>query len=144
MAARELTPFAKFMGIAITQLTPDHVEAELPVREEFRNRRGFLHGGALMAFADTLGGTAATANLKPGQSTATIESKTNFFSVVEIGDVVHAACVPLHRDRSTIVLETRITRGDGKLAAVVTQTQIVMQGDAQRGVRSTPSTAPRR
>src|SRR5262249_40138087 len=107
-------------------LSPDRVEAEMPVREEFRNRRGYLHGGALMAFADSLGGTTATANLAPGQSTATIESKTNFFATVEVGDVARAECVPLHRGPSTIVLTTRITRGDGKLAAVVTQTQIVM------------------
>jgi uncharacterized protein (TIGR00369 family) len=80
-----------------------------------------------MAFADHLGGTTATANLAPGQSTATIESKTNFFATVEVGDVARAECVPLHRGRSTIVLQTRITRGDGKLAAIVTQTQIVMQ-----------------
>jgi 1,4-dihydroxy-2-naphthoyl-CoA hydrolase len=126
MSLPEPTPFANFMGIKFTQISPDRVEAELPVREEFRNRRGYLHGGALMAFADSLGGTAASANLAPGQSTATIESKTNFFATVEIGDVARAECVPLHRGRSTIVLQTRITRGDGKLAAVVMQTQIVM------------------
>jgi 1,4-dihydroxy-2-naphthoyl-CoA hydrolase len=121
-------PFAKFMGIRLTHLSPDRVEAEMPVREEFRNRRGYLHGGALMAFADSLGGTTATANLAPGQSTATIESKTNFFATVEVGDVARAECVPLHRGRSTIVLQTRITRSDGKLTAIVTQTQIVMNG----------------
>jgi 1,4-dihydroxy-2-naphthoyl-CoA hydrolase len=126
MPATEQPPFANFMGIKLTLLSPDRVEAEMPVREEFRNRRGYLHGGALMAFADSLGGTTATANLAPGQSTATIESKTNFFATVEVGDIARAECVPLHRGRSTIVLQTRITRGDGKLAAVVTQTQIVM------------------
>jgi 1,4-dihydroxy-2-naphthoyl-CoA hydrolase len=126
MPSTEQPPFAKYMGIKLTLLSPDRVEAEMPVREEFRNRRGYLHGGALMAFADSLGGTTATANLTPGQSTATIESKTNFFATVDVGDVARAECVPLHRGRSTIVLQTRITRGDGKLAAVVTQTQIVM------------------
>ena len=119
--------FAHFLGIKLTHLSPDRVEAEMPVREEFRNGRGYLHGGALMAFADNLGGTAATANLPAtGGSTATIESKTNFFATVEVGDVARGECIPLHRGRSTIVLQTRITRGDGKLAAVVMQTQIVM------------------
>ena len=118
--------FARFLGIKLTHVSPDRVEAEMPVREEFRNRRGYLHGGALMAFADHMGGTIATANLAPGQSTATIESKTNFFATVNVGDVARGECLPLHRGRSTIVLQTRITRGDGKLAAVVMQTQIVM------------------
>ncbi len=96
------------------------------MREDFKNRGGVMHGGALMAFADSLGGTAANANLREGQRTTTIESKTNFFAGIPIGDVAHAECVPLHVGRSTIVLQTRITRNDGKLAAVVTQTQMVL------------------
>src|SRR5262249_20433945 len=126
MPDTEQPPFAKYMGIKLTLLSPDRVEAEMPVREEFRNRRGYLHGGALMAFADSLGGTTATANLAPGQRPATIEGEPNFFAMGDAGDIARAECVPLHRGRSTIVLQTRITRGDGKLAAVVTQTQIVM------------------
>ncbi len=123
-----LPPFAKFLGIALIAVTPEKVEASLAVREEFKNRGGMMHGGAVMAYADSLGGTLATANLKPGQRTATIESKTNFFAGIPIGDVAHAECVPLHRGRTTIVAQTRITRNDGKLAAIVTQTQIVMDG----------------
>ena len=96
------------------------------MREEFKNRGGVMHGGALMAYADSLGGTTAHANLKPGQRTATIESKTNFFAGIPIGDVARAEAVPLHRGRSTIVVQTRISRNDGKLAAIVTQTQMVM------------------
>jgi uncharacterized protein (TIGR00369 family) len=119
-------PFARFLGIKLVSVTPDRVEAELAVREEFKNRGGVMHGGALMAYADSLGGTTAHANLKPGQRTATIESKTNFFAGIPIGDVARAEAVPLHRGRSTIVVQTRITRQDGKLAAIVTQTQIVM------------------
>jgi uncharacterized protein (TIGR00369 family) len=119
-------PFARFLGIKLVNVTPDRVEAELAVREEFKNRGGVMHGGALMAYADSLGGTTAHANLKPGQRTATIESKTNFFAGIAIGDVARAEAVPLHRGRSTIVVQTRITRQDGKLAAIVTQTQIVM------------------
>ena len=123
-----LPPFAKFLGIALIAVTPEKVKARLAVREEFKNRGGMMHGGAVMAYADSLGGTLATANLKPGQRTATIESKTNFFAGIPIGDVAHAECLPLHRGRTTIVAQTRITRNDGKLAAIVTQTQIVMDG----------------
>ena len=119
-------PFAKFLGIKLISVTPERVEAELAVREEFKNRGGMMHGGAVMAYADNLGGTISHANLRPGQRTATIESKTNFFASIPIGDVAHAECVPLHRGRSTIVVQTRITRNDGKLAAIVTQTQMVI------------------
>ena len=118
--------FSKFLGITLIEITPERVKAELTVREDFKNRGGVMHGGALMAFADSLGGTAANANLREGQRTTTIESKTNFFAGIPIGDVAHAECVPLHVGRSTIVLQTRITRNDGKLAAVVTQTQMVL------------------
>jgi uncharacterized protein (TIGR00369 family) len=79
-----------------------------------------------MALADMLGGTAATANLPEGAGTTTIESKTNFFAPVPLGDSVFAECTPLHRGRTTMVWETRVRRGDGKLAAVVTQTQLIM------------------
>jgi uncharacterized protein (TIGR00369 family) len=80
-----------------------------------------------MALADNLGGTATTANLKDGQSTTTIESKTNFFTAVPIGDTAYAECLPLHRGRTTMVWQTRVTRSDGKLCAVVTQTQLVLE-----------------
>lgn len=119
-------PFAAFMGIKITHLSKDKVVAEMPVREELNNRFGALHGGAVMALADNLGGTATVANLPPGGRTATIESKTNFFAAVPVGDTAYAECTPLHRGRSTMVWQTRITRGDGRLCALVIQTQIVM------------------
>ncbi|HEY5217192.1 MAG TPA: PaaI family thioesterase [Pseudolabrys sp.] len=126
LAAIKQPPFAEFLGMKITHVSPERVSAELVVREELNNRHGILHGGAIMALADNLGGTATTANLAPGQTTATIESKTNFFAGIPIGDVAKAECVPLHRGRSTMVWQTRITRGDGKLCALVTQTQIVL------------------
>jgi uncharacterized protein (TIGR00369 family) len=119
-------PFAHFLGMKITSITPDKVTAELPVREELNNRFGIMHGGAIMALADNLGGTATTANLKPRQTTTTVESKTNFFAAIPIGDVAKAECTPLHRGRTTMVWQTRITRNDGKLCAIVTQTQIVL------------------
>jgi 1,4-dihydroxy-2-naphthoyl-CoA hydrolase len=119
-------PFADLIGMKITHVSPDRVTAELPVRKELGNRNGVLHGGAVMAFADNLGGTATSANLTEGQSTTTIESKTNFFAAIAVGDTAHAETTPLHRGRSTMVWQTRITRGDGKLAALVTQTQMVL------------------
>jgi uncharacterized protein (TIGR00369 family) len=98
----------------------------MPVTEQLSNRNGVLHGGALMALADNLGGTATVANLPEGAVTATIESKTNFFAGIPVGDVARAECTPLHRGRTTMVWQTRITRGDGRLAAIVIQTQLVM------------------
>ena len=85
-AANKQPPFAEFLGLKITHLSPERVTAELVARAELNNRFGILHGGALMALADNLGGTATTANLKPGQSTTTVESKTNFFAAVPIGE----------------------------------------------------------
>jgi len=119
-------PFADFLGIKVTSVSPEKVTAELSVREDHNNSFGIMHGGAIMALADNLGGTATTANLQPGQSTTTIESKTNFFAAIPIGDTAYAECTPLHRGRTTMVWQTRITRGDGKLCAVVTQTQMVL------------------
>jgi uncharacterized protein (TIGR00369 family) len=119
-------PFADFLGMKVTLVSRDKVEAELLVRDELNNRFGVLHGGALMALADHLGGTATVANLPDGARTATIESKTNFFAGIPIGDTARAECTPLHRGRTTMVWQTRITRSDGRLCALVTQTQIVM------------------
>ena len=119
-------PFADFMGMKVTQVSPERCTAELLVTEQLSNRNGIAHGGALMALADNLGGTAAVANLPEGAITATIESKTNFFAGVPVGDIAYAECTPLHRGRTTTVWQTRITRGDGKLACLVTQTQLVM------------------
>jgi len=124
--AKSQPAFAQFLGLKITGVTRERITAELPAREELNNRHGIMHGGAIMALADNLGGTGATANLKPGQRTATIESKTNFFASIPIGDVAYAECTPLHRGRTTMVWQTRVTRGDGKLCALVTQTQIVI------------------
>ena len=125
-AAKSQPPFAEFLGLKITHVSPERVTAELPMRQELNNRFNIMHGGAIMALADNLGGTAATANLKEGQSTTTIESKTNFFAAIPIGDVAKAECTPLHRGRTTMVWQTRITRNDGKLCALVTQTQLVI------------------
>ncbi len=87
-------PFAKFLGMNVTHVSAERVTAELKARPELNNRFGILHGGAIMALADNLGGTATTANLKEGQQTTTIESKTNFFAAIPIGDVAYAECTP--------------------------------------------------
>ena len=126
MSLPEQPPFAHFLGIRLISVTPDRLEAEMAVRAEFKNRGGVMHGGAVMAFADSVGGTISHAILKPGERSTTIDSKTNFFAGIPIGDVARAEAVPLHRGRSTIVVQTRISRNDGKLAAIVTQTQMVM------------------
>ena len=120
-------PFAHFLGITLVSVAPERLEAELVVREDFTNYNGVMHGGALMAYADSLGGTISRANLKTGQRTTTIESKTNFFAGIPIGNVARAESIPLHRGRTTIVIQTRITRNDGRLAAIITQTQMVLE-----------------
>jgi uncharacterized protein (TIGR00369 family) len=127
--ANRQPPFAKLLGMKITHVSPERVTAELPMREELNNRFNIMHGGAIMALADNLGGTATSANLKDGQSTTTIESKTNFFTAIPMGDTAYAECTPLHRGRTTMVWQTRITRGDGRLCALVTQTQLVLNRD---------------
>jgi len=128
MKLEEQPPFATLVGIKITHLSPERVTAELEVREELTNGYGILHGGAIMTFADNLGGKATSANLPQGSGTTTVESKTNFFAAIPVGDTAHAECTPLHRGRTTMVWQTRITRSDGKLAALVTQTQLVLEG----------------
>jgi 1,4-dihydroxy-2-naphthoyl-CoA hydrolase len=120
------SPFAGFLGIKVTHVSPDRVEAELDVRKELATIPDIMHGGAMMALADNLGGVATVANLPEGARTATIESKTNFFSAIPVGETARAECTPLHRGRTTMVWQTRITRGDGRLCALVIQTQIVI------------------
>ncbi len=122
-------PFAEFLGIKITHISPDRVEGELVVRGELDNVAGILHGGAIMALADNLGGAATVVNLPDGARTTTIESKTNFFAAIPIGDTAHAVCTPLHRGRTTMVWQTKITRNDGRLCALVIQTQLVLPAE---------------
>jgi uncharacterized protein (TIGR00369 family) len=114
------------LGMKLIHCSEERVEATLEARPEVSNRAGVLHGGAIMALADTLGGAGTIANLPDGGSTVTIESKTNFFASVPVGDTARAECTPLHRGRTTMVWQTRVTRGDGRLAAVVIQTQLVI------------------
>ena len=121
-------PFAKLMGVKIVRTSVEGVVAEMLVREDLCTTHSVLHGGAIMAFADSVGAVATLLNLPPGAGTTTIESKTNFVSAIKVGEMATAHCAPVHIGRTTMVWQTRITRPDGKLAAVVTQTQLVLVG----------------
>jgi 1,4-dihydroxy-2-naphthoyl-CoA hydrolase len=121
-----IMPLAKLMGVRLVEQSPDRVVAEMLVREDLCTTNSILHGGAFMAFADTVGAVATVLNLPKGAGTTTIESKTNFVSGIKAGEVARAECTPVHRGKTTQVWTTRILRPDGKLAAVVTQTQLVL------------------
>ncbi len=123
---RLLPAFPRYLGIALTAVEPDRLQAELVVREETGNGQGTMHGGALMAVADTLGAIGTLINLERGQRTTTLESKTNFIGAAPIGVRLLAEAVPLHRGRTTQIWQTRISREDGRLVAIVTQTQLVL------------------
>jgi 1,4-dihydroxy-2-naphthoyl-CoA hydrolase len=127
------SPFATLLEFDMVEDTPDRARATLTVLKKHTNRNGVMHGGAMMAFADQMGGTVTIANLRTGQNTTTIESKTNFFAAAPLGEVLSAETIPLHRGRTTVVVQTRITRADGKLAALVTQTQLVMTPPPKAG-----------
>jgi len=120
-------PFAQLMGIEIVSTAPDRVVARLAVRDELCTRPAVLHGGAAMAFADTLGAIGTVLNLPEGAWTTTIESKTNFISAAPAGSVITGECTPIHRGRKTMVWQTRILSAEGKLIALVTQTQMVLE-----------------
>jgi len=122
-------PFVRLMGTSLIEVSRDRVVAEFVVREDLTNRNRALHGGIAMAIADSLGATATFLNIPKEAGTTTIESKTNFFAAVPLGDTVRAECTPLHRGRTTMVWQTRIIRADGKLAAIVTQTQLITRKD---------------
>jgi 1,4-dihydroxy-2-naphthoyl-CoA hydrolase len=113
------------LGLRFVEATADRVVAELTIRDELRTVGGALHGGTLMAMADTVGATATVINLPPGASTTTLESKTNFFAAGRQG-VVRAEATPLHRGRRTMVWQTRVTDEAGRLLAMTVQTQMVL------------------
>lgn len=118
--------FARLLGFRLVLAKADEVCGEVPVTDDLANRNGVMHGGAIMAMADNIGGTATMINVPAGRTTTTIESKTNFLRPIRIGDVAQARCIPLHKGRTTMVWQTTVTRGDGKVAAIVTQTQMVI------------------
>lgn len=119
-------PFAALLGVELVAATPDYVIAEMVVRPDLCTASANAHGGALMAFADTLGALATIANLPQGTLTTTIESKTNFVSAAPEGSRLAGKATPIHRGRRTMVWQTQITIREGKLVALVTQTQLVL------------------
>jgi uncharacterized protein (TIGR00369 family) len=120
--------FPDLIGIELTEVAPERVSAVLTVRDEICTTGEVLHGGAIMAFADTLGAIGTFVNLPEGARTTTIESKTNFLGAAPLGARILGESTPVHRGRTTMVWQTRITLGTGKLVALVTQTQMVLPG----------------
>ena len=116
------------MGLELVDATPDKVAATLTVRKDLCTIGDNLHGGAIMAFADTLGAIAAILNMPQGSRTTTIESKTNFIGGAALGTRVVGESVPVHRGRTTVVCQTTVRSEAGKLLALVTQTQLVIAG----------------
>lgn len=118
--------FPGAMGVKITELSPERVLAELVVRPDLCTAGGIMHGGAAMAFADTLGAVGTIVNLPEGQRTTTTDSSTKFIGSAKVGSIVVGESVALHRGRTTMVWQTSIRTAQGKLCAVVTQTQLVL------------------
>jgi uncharacterized protein (TIGR00369 family) len=131
---RDLTSIQKLLdpllpgliGVRLTELAPDHVVAEMEVRPDLCTAGGILHGGAYMALADTLGAVGTVVNLAPGKRTTTTDSSTKFMAKAPVGTIVTGRCLALHRGRTTMVWQTSITNAQGKLCALVTQTQLVL------------------
>jgi len=118
--------FPGLMGMELTEVTPERVVASMEVRPDLCTVGEILHGGALMAFADTLGGIATFVNLTQGFRTTTIESKTNFLSAAPLGTRITGECTPLHRGKTTMVWQTLVKLETDKLCAIVIQTQMVL------------------
>lgn len=118
--------FPGLMGIALRSVEPERVVATMVVRADLCTTGNTLHGGAMMAFADTLGAVGTFVNLPQGKRTTTIESSTKFIGGARAGVVVTGESLALHRGRTTMVWQTTIRNAEGKLCAVVTQTQLVM------------------
>ena len=127
MTADTGMPFSNLMGVEIVERTKERVVGRLTVREDLCTAGGILHGGAFMAFADALGAIGGVMNLEPGARTTTLESKTNFLGGAPVGSVVEGEATPLHVGRRSSVWQTRITNADGKLLALVIQTQMTIQ-----------------
>jgi uncharacterized protein (TIGR00369 family) len=114
----------ELLGIRFVETSRDRVAAELPIRDALRTVGGAVHGGTLMALADTVGAAATVLNLPPGATTTTLESKTNL--AAGRADVIRAESTCLHRGRRTMVWQTRVTEPDGRLLSLTIQTQMVL------------------
>jgi 1,4-dihydroxy-2-naphthoyl-CoA hydrolase len=124
--AAEPLPFAELLGIEFDSAVPDRIVARMTVRRDLCTRPAVLHGGAIMAFADTLGAVGTIINLPGGSTTTTIESKTNFVAPAPLDTQIIGEATPVHRGRRTMIWQTRITNTEGRLVALVTQTQLVL------------------
>ena len=120
-------PFAKLLGIEFLSASPECVSAAMLVRPDLCTVNSMIHGGAIMAFADTLGAAGTVLNLPAGAGTTTIESKTNFLAGAPVGAKLLGEATPVHRGRRTMVWQTRLTLEDGRAVALVTQTQMVLE-----------------
>ena len=120
-------PFSNLMGVEIVERSKDRVVGRLVVREDLCTAGGILHGGAFMAFADALGAIGGFLNLPAGARTKTLESKTNFLGAAKVGTTVTGETTPLHIGRRSSVWQTRITSAEGKLLALVLQTQMTVE-----------------
>ena len=120
-------PFSDLMGVEIVEREKTRVVGRMVVRADLCTSGGILHGGAYMAFADALGAIGGVLNLSPGTRTTTLESKTNFLRGAPAGSTVTGEATPLHVGRRSSVWTTRITNDEGKLLAVVTQTQMTIE-----------------
>jgi uncharacterized protein (TIGR00369 family) len=120
--------FPGLMGVTLTEVTPERVVATMLVRPDLCTTGDAVHGGALMAFADTLGAVGTFMNLPKGARTTTIESKTNFVGAAGVGSTLTGECTAFHRGRTTMVWQTLIRNDKGKLCAIVSQTQLVIPG----------------
>ena len=118
--------FPGLMGVRLVTVEPERVVAELRVRPDLCTIGGILHGGASMAFADTLGAVGTVVNMPQGKRTTTTDSSTKFIGGARVDTTVTGECVALHRGRTTMVWQTSIRSAEGKLCAVVTQTQLVL------------------
>lgn len=125
--AANMPPMCKLLGVELTEVGLERIRARMRAREELGNGSGVLHGGAYMAFADYLGAIGTVANLQRGFDTTTLESKTNFFAPAVLGTEVLGESLPLHRGRRTMVWQTRLTNPEGRLLAMITQTQMVLE-----------------
>jgi uncharacterized protein (TIGR00369 family) len=122
----QMLPFAALLGIEFVSAAADRIVARMVVRADLCTRPAVLHGGAVMAFADTLGAVGTILNLPEGAATTTIESKTNFIAPAPVGTRVIGEATRVHRGRRTMIWQSRVTTPEGRLVALVTQTQLIL------------------
>lgn len=128
--ANEQPPYGRLLGVRVASASPEKLVTELEVTPELGNRNGVMHGGAIAGFADNAGGTFSFLHLAEDEWATTLENKTSYFRSIPVGGVVRSESVALHKGRTTMVIQTTILREDGKRAAMMTQTQMIMKKTA--------------